>query len=82
LTRINVKLDNGHGGYGPNEVRIKGVEERFRYLRKIVVNLQMDASGEEGETLQQPLDVRILAVGRLKHQARGVLRIFLSELSS
>jgi hypothetical protein len=40
-------------------VRIKNIEKRFRDFREIVVSLQMYSAGQEGEALDETLDVRV-----------------------
>ena len=61
-------------------MRIEDAEQRLRDLRKLVVDLQVNARGEKGERFQQALDVRIVAFVRLQDQPPGDFRVFLAEL--
>ena len=45
---------------------VDDVEERFGDLGEIVIDLEMNSRCQEGETLQQPLYVGILAFVRLE----------------
>ncbi len=45
---------------------IHQLEQRLRNLGKIVVDLQMNPRGEEREAFEQPLDMRIFALGGLE----------------
>ena len=82
LLRIGVKLRHRHRRHGPQVVRVKDIEQRFGDLRKVVVNAQVHASGQQGKRLQHPLYVGIFAAIRFQQQARGDLRIFVRELRS
>src|SRR5262249_55095849 len=52
-------------------------------FRELVVDLQVDAGGEQGERLQQPLDVRVGAAAvALQPEPAGLPRVLLGELRS
>ena len=46
---------------------------------KVVVDLEVHARGEKGESLEHALDVRILALVRLEHEPARDLRIALAR---
>jgi hypothetical protein len=56
-------------------VRIQHVEQRVGDLRQLVVELLADPRRQEGEALQQPLDVGILALVGLQMEPGGDLGI-------
>ena len=78
--RIQVELGDRHGRQRPDEMRIDDTQQRLGNLRKLVVDLQVDARRQKGKAFQQPLHVRIVALGRLQDQPRGDLGILLGEL--
>src|SRR5205085_1135679 len=80
LLDVDPHLRDRHRWYRPHIVRIYDVEDRLRDFGKLVVDLQMDARGEEREGLDEPLDMRILAFRRLELQPARDLRISLREL--
>ena len=80
LFRPHLKLDHGHGGDRAKQVRIDDAEQRLGHLGKLVVDLQVNARGQESEGFQQPLDVRVLALIGLEVEAGGDLGILLAEL--
>ncbi len=61
-------------------MRIKNAEQRLGDLRKFVVDLEMDACGEERERFEQSFYMRIVALVGFEDEASGDLRIFLPEL--
>ena len=61
-------------------MRIEHLEQRLGDLRELVVDLEVDARREKRERLDQPLDVRILALAALEQQPAGDLRVLLGEL--
>src|SRR5579863_9513628 len=63
-------------------MRVNQVQQRGRDFGKLVVDLQVDASGEKRKGFQQPFGMRVLAAVRLEHQAGGDLRVALGELCS
>ena len=44
--RIDLKLHHGHGRNGAKEMRIKQLKQRSGDLRKLLVELVLDASGD------------------------------------
>jgi len=51
-------------------VRVEHIEQRFADFREVIVDLEMDPGGEEGERFQQALDVRVGAAVRLEQEPR------------
>ena len=62
-------------------MRIEHLQQALRQLREIVVELAVDAGGDEGEALQQPLDVRIVGGFAGQAQPAGDLRMLLGEFA-
>ncbi len=60
-------------------MRIQHRKQCIGDLRELVVELLVDAPGEERERLDHPLDVRVLAGVALDQQARGDLGIAIGE---
>ena len=60
LIWIEYKLDDRHGWNGCQVVGVKHSEQRLCDLRKLVVDLVMDARRQEGERLDQAFDMGIL----------------------
>ena len=75
--RIKLELDDRHGGYGAHELRVHNAQQRLGNLRKLIIDLEVDAGSEKSEALEQPLDMRILAFVLLQSEARCDLRMFL-----
>jgi hypothetical protein len=79
---VQLQLDDRQRRHRPHVQRIEHVEQRLAQLRQIVVQPSVQARVEEGDALQQPLDVRVLALARLELQAGGDLRIARAELGA
>jgi hypothetical protein len=58
---------------------IKDVEQSLGNLREFIVNFQMDARGEKGKTLEEPLDMRIVTSVHVQLQTRGDLGVLFGE---
>jgi hypothetical protein len=82
LHGIDGKLHDRHGGNGADVMRIKNAEKGLSDFRKIVVDFEMDAGGEKGESLNEALDVRVFTDVRAEDEARGDLWIFFGKLSA
>src|SRR3954454_25153526 len=61
-------------------MRIQNVQQSFRNLRELIVQLVMHSAAEKCERLDQALHMRVLAGIRLEHQPAGDLRVLLPEL--
>ncbi len=61
-------------------MRVENAQNRAGQLGELVVELVVDASGQERERLDQSLDVRIGAAGRLQQQSPRRRRVLLGEL--
>jgi hypothetical protein len=61
-------------------MRIENIEKGFDDLWKIVVDLQVNASGKKRERLYQPFNVRILGPSRPKQQMLRNRRILFGKL--
>jgi hypothetical protein len=79
---IHVELDHRHGRNGAQVVGIQNAEQGLGDFRKLVVDFEVDARGQEGEGLQHALDVRVLALVGFKHQAGGDLGVLGGELGA
>jgi len=75
-----LQLRDRHRRHWPQEMRIQHRQHRFGDLRKLVVELLVDARGEERERLDQPLDVRVFADLAFHLQPRRDLRVLGREL--
>ncbi len=80
LLGVEDELHHGHRRHGRQERGVQDPEERFRDLRELVVDLEAHARREEGEGLEEALDVRVLALVRLELQAGRDLRVLVREL--
>ncbi len=77
----DVEVRDGAGRKRPQVMRIHDLQQRFGQFRVVVVELLADARRQEGEGLDHPLDVRIVAtVGRHGEPPRD-LRISLGEVA-
>src|SRR5690606_39826029 len=65
---------------GARVVRVDDVEQRFAELGEVVVDAQVYARGQEREALEQPLDVRVVALVGLELEPRRHLRVAAPEL--
>ncbi len=61
-------------------MRIDDFEQRLGEARKLGVDLQLDARGEKGGPLDQPLDVRVRHLESAHAEPRGNLRKLLRKL--
>jgi hypothetical protein len=61
-------------------MRVKDVEQTLRDLGEFIVDFQMNARGEKGKPLEQPLDMRIVTSVHIQLQTRGNLRVLFGEL--
>src|SRR5262249_4583766 len=77
---IQLKLQDAHGRQRRQVMGIKRLEKRRGNLRKLVVKLMLDASGQEGSRFDQAFYFRIGAAIRLQQQPAGRVRIFLGKL--
>ena len=76
LLRVEMKLHDGGRWNGADVVRIEDAQQGFRDFREFVVDLEMDARGQEGEGFDEALNVRIFAaVGVDEADARRPLDI-------
>ena len=73
------QFDDRHRRDRRQIMRVEDFQQALRQLREIVVELAVDAGGDEGEALQQPLDVRIVGGFAGKAQPAGDLRMLLGE---
>src|SRR5690606_12632149 len=80
LLHIEMELHQGDGGDRPRIVWIRDVEQRLAELRAVVLEPELYAGGEEGEPLEEPLHVRVVALGGLEEEARGDFRVALGEV--
>ena len=80
LARVEDELDDRHRRDRRQEVRVEDVEERLRDLGVLVVDLEPDPARQEGERLDEPLDVRVVALVGLEGEPPGDLRVGLREL--
>jgi hypothetical protein len=62
-------------------VRIEHVQQRFGKLRKIIIDLEPEAAGDEGEGLDQSAGVGVVDRVGGQPQAPGDLRMCSSELA-
>ena len=69
LLGIQVELDDRHRGNGPEIVRVDDAQQGVADLREIVLELQVDACGQEGKPFEEALHVRVLALRRLEQEA-------------
>ena len=69
--RVELELHDGHRRDRRQVVRIEHAEQRVGQLGELVVELVLDAAGEQGERLDQPLDVRVGAAVGLEQQPAG-----------
>ena len=56
---VGLHADHSHRGRRAKIMRIDGLEDRLRELRKLGVELELHAGGKVREPLEQPLDERI-----------------------
>ncbi len=68
LLRIRTELHHGHGRRWTEVVRAEHLEEMLREAREFGVDLELDASREEGESFEQALDVRVRTLERIEPQ--------------
>jgi hypothetical protein len=66
LLRVYVKFHHRHRRDGPDVVRVDDREQRFGDLRKLVIDLQVNARREKRERLHHPLYVRVFAGVRIQ----------------
>ena len=59
---------------------VEDAEQGVGQFGEFVVELKLDACGQQGEGLDQPFDVRIDAAARLQQQASGRRRVLPGEL--
>ena len=63
-------------------MRIDNAEQALRNLGELIVDLQVNPGSEEGKTLEQPLDVRVVAAVGLQLQTCGDFGMLLGKLRS
>src|SRR4051794_4520641 len=68
--RTGVDPGDRHGWSRRHVVRVDDLEQPFRELRELRVDLDLGAGGHEAERLDQPFDVGIRDLARLHSQAR------------
>jgi hypothetical protein len=61
-------------------VWINDAEESFGDLRKLIVNFEVHAAGEEGERFQEAFDMRVLALGVFQDESAGDFWIFFCKI--
>jgi len=61
-------------------MRIEDAEQAVRQLGEFVIELVLDAGREEGESLDQPLHMRIIAASLDEEEPAGRVGILLAEL--
>src|SRR5690606_14522157 len=79
LLRIELELNERHRRDRSRELGIDRAEQRFGDARELVIELEVHACGQERESLEQPLDVGIVAARGLQQQPRCDLRVALAE---
>ena len=78
--RVELKLNHRHRRHRRQVVGIKNAEQRVGQFGKLIVDLVMHASGEQGERLDQPFHVRVGAAVGLQQQSAGGGRVLLGKL--
>ena len=79
-TGIQVKLDDRHRRNRRQVVRVENAQNRAGQLGEFIVELVVDAPGQERKGFDQPFDVRICAASRLQEQSPRSGRVLLGEL--
>jgi len=82
LVWIEVELNHGHGGSGPDVMRIENRKKRFDHFREFVVNFQMYAGGEKREGFKHALDMGIFTFTGFQLQPPGDFGVTLRELGA
>jgi hypothetical protein len=82
LSRVWLELHHGHRRGRAEVVRAQHLEELLGELRKLGVDLELNARRQEGEAFEQTLDVRIRAFERVEPEPPGYLRKVPSELAA
>jgi hypothetical protein len=77
-----MELNHGHGGSGPDIVRIENRKKRFDHFREFVVDFQMHAGGEKREGFEHALDMGIFTFTGFQLETAGDLGIPLRELGA
>ena len=77
---VELELHDRHRRDRRQVMRVEHAQQGGRQLGELVVDLVLDPTGQEGERLDQPLDVRIGAAVGLQQQPAGGGRILLGEL--
>ncbi len=80
LRLVERELHDRHRRHRREVVRVEDVEQRLGDFGELVVDLQVDATGEKRERFDHALDVRILALVVLEQQPPGDLRVLVGEL--
>ena len=77
---VQVELDDRHRRDRRQVMRIEHPQHRRRQLGEVVVDSILDPPGQQGERLDQPLDVRVEAPVRLEQEPPGRHRVLAGEL--
>jgi hypothetical protein len=73
--RVHLEARHGQRRHRLHEVRVQQPQQAGGELRQLAVQRVLDAGGEEGEGLEEPLHVRVHRVLDGEPQARGDLRV-------
>ena len=79
---VDGEFGHGHGRHRAQIVGMQNAEHRLGDFGELVVDLEVDAGGEEGEGFEHTLDMRVFALIGLEHEAGGYLGILGGELDA
>src|SRR5262249_54753960 len=77
---VHLELHDGERGDRGEVVRVEDAEQRLGQLGGLVVELVVQAAGEQGEGLEHALDLRVGAAVGLQQQAARGPRVLAGEL--
>src|SRR5262249_51091806 len=77
---VQVELDDAHGRRRRQVVRVEHAEQGVGQLGELVVELVVDAAGQQRERLDEAFDVRVGAAVGLQQQPAGGGGVLLGEL--
>ena len=82
IAQVRRELGDEHRRRRREVMRIDDLEQRLREARKLRLELELNAGGEERDTLEQPLDIRIVDFEAVHPEARRYLWELFGELRS